>query len=74
MQITSTALFSKRMMASGSESEDRESAERELSCDNVNKVRDCKGMDKLLSVRYIVLLTKTCTLIPHWEIKIHFCI
>ena len=40
MQITSTALFSKRMMASGSESEDRESAERELSCDNVNKVRD----------------------------------
>ena len=38
MQITSTALFSKRMMNSGSESEDRESAEREMSCDSVNKV------------------------------------
>ena len=37
-QITSTALFSKRMMTSESESSDRESAERELNVDNVNKI------------------------------------
>ena len=37
-QITSTALFSKRMTASESETSDRESQERELSADSVNKI------------------------------------